>query len=246
MKRERGIDRTAYRFAAPILVAILWMPLSCAVSRDDGPEATSSKAPESTRPDGLVEHPVAEGKLLVHPERGVDGYDEILVRRTGFRLARGQKPLSDSDRERLVELLTENRQAQIAGIDQLNAEEPGPCVVALDVMILDLELYRDSKSPGAQTTVVSSYGGFALVVELRDSLSNDAIASYAVRYNLGGGVTEGRARPDLNRVARLIDRTTRGSESVLRTGVPLTPMDARADLGCAGRVGQARRAALGG
>ncbi len=114
----------------------------------------------------------------------------------------------------------------------------------LDVFVLDLELYLFSKPLGQQTSIVSSYGGFSYVTELRDSMSNETVITHGVHYGLGGGVQEGRVRPDLDRLARMIERSMRGIESLLRKGVPLTPSDARPDLDCEGRVGLARRAAL--
>jgi hypothetical protein len=197
----------------------------------------------ASAPDGLVRIPTQHGgTLYVRPNRGIDGYDDTYVSEIGIAYAEGQSPLSGSGENRIYQRLLTSRTAELEARGGQVAKGPGPCTLAQSLYLTELELF-ETRVTGAQTNVVSSFGAVTVVTEFRDSLTNEVLVRYGARQGLGGGVTEGRVRPELDRLDQALQAVLAVMGETLRAELPQSPLDARAAQGCSGRIGQHRREA---
>ncbi len=223
------------RLAAASLTLCATTALGCALLRG------TPMVPIS--PDGLVHVPTQRsGTLFVKPNHGFDSYDDILVSQIGIGYAEGQTPLTGSEENLIYQRLLETRTARLEARGQRVAQAPGPCTLAQSLYLTDLELF-EAEFTGSQTNVVSSFGAVTVVMEFRDSLSNEVLVRYGARKGLGGGVAEGRIFPDLERLDQTLQSILEVMSDTLRRELPLGPTDARAAIGCEGWIGKARLAA---
>jgi hypothetical protein len=120
---------------------------------------------------------------------GIDlrGYDKILlqpfgiqfreVKDPGFRRDAGDFPLDDEQKRKLEETIREALVAELAKSERFTlTDQPGPGVLAARGAFLDVVSHVPPDPIGRGATFVRSLGEATLVVELRDSLTDELYA----------------------------------------------------------------------
>lgn len=197
--------------------------------------------PEPERsPDGLVRVPSRKpGTLFAKPDHNIGDYDNFLVAEIGLAYAAGQKPLSAQDESRVHQMMADALSSNIRANAFEVVSEPGPCTLRIGFYLTGLEFY-ESAVQGSQKTFVHSYGAVTVVLELRDSLTNQPLVRFGQRRRLGSGEQEGRVEPDLDRIGRALRAMLADVGDSLQDVLPVTTA-ARAERGCEGRVGRAAK-----
>jgi len=86
------------------------------------------------------------------------------------------------------------------------ASRPGPDVLRVRLAILEMEL-RDPEATGTSSTNYLSAGGHVtIVMDLRDSLTDEPLARFVERGELPGGFYPDPSTAEVDRVKRAVDR----------------------------------------
>lgn len=180
------------------------------------------------------------GHLYAHPTRSIDDYDDFLLSDVGISYAPREQPLSEVDMRRLRSMAYEIVNRQIPAAGQLAVDKPGPCTVTLAVALNGLEF----PDPGSNEN-----GHTAVVMEFRDSISNDPIVRYEQRRELSVGLSTQASGPDLERLGKTLEIVAEDMRLRFRDVLPLNATGARSGQGCKGTIGKVRaqaKAALSG
>lgn len=207
--------RLGRTFIALSLAALVGSLGGCAtpVPDPDEPVVTS---------DGLVRiERAGPGVLLVRPDHSLGSYDDVLFKRIHIAYARGQHPLNDRDRARIIDTVLETATFGRGQGDIERVKSPGPCVLEMTLHLLDVQL-RESVRSGSQSSYVSSFGTVTLVLELNDSETGRRLASYAERRSLGGGPDVGNTGVDARRFGKTMSSMTDNMVDALYDIVPGT------------------------
>ena len=215
-----------------IFVLGLFVMVGCATSepRTDASGLVRIESKETKR---------EPGKLYAHPTRSIDDYDDFLLSDVGITYAPREQKLSDQDMQRLRSMSYEIVNRQIPAAGQLAVNKPGPCTVTLGVQLASLEFPTKSDQQGHAT----------VVMEFRDSLSNDPIVRYEQHRELSMGLSTEAEGPDLDRLGKTLEIVAEDMRMRFRDVLPLNATGARAAQGCKGVIGKVRaqaKAALSG
>ena len=101
------------------------------------------------------------------------------------------------------------------------ADQPGECVVALELGLKDMRLYI-GQAEGSAISYVRSFGEATMIVEFRDSLTEETLVRYAAHRGLGGGQGSGRMGANLGRLGRALGDMVTDMVTELQTIVPTT------------------------
>lgn len=210
------------RLASPALVALATLlasllgTLGCALPKA-APRAESTAwtagelQPVDTR---------GRGTLLVRPDHQLGRYDDLLIEYVGFRYGEDQPWLSFEDEDRIHGILdgvVRGRQSGAIGL----TSEPGPCVLSLRFFVTDLELLDADFNATSTVSFVRSFGEATMVMELRDSLTDEPLARYRQRRSLGGGHNnQPGTRASLHRLRRAVTAAMRDMGNELQRITP--------------------------
>jgi hypothetical protein len=120
------------------------------------------------------------------PDLSLAAYDAILLAPTEIRYrtprgetdrTRGSFPLSEAQKQRLVEIVHDEFRRALEGSSQLALTDgPGEKVLVLQATLLDVVSFVSPEPSGRDMEWVASFGEATLVIELRDSESGEIIA----------------------------------------------------------------------
>ncbi len=183
-----------------------------------------AKAPEHpwVVRDGLIEvETYNRGQLFVKRDHHLGRYDDLMVDSVGFRWGPGEARLQDHDEDRIIAMLLAAVQgSQDGSVGIVTA--PGPCVLAVNFYIKDLELHTPRFTAESTTSFISSYGAATMVIELRDSMNREPLARFVQRRDLGGGREILRRGASLGRLGHVISMALRDMGNQLRKAMPPT------------------------
>lgn len=181
--------------------------------------ATVAEHPWVVR-DGLIEvETYNRGKLFVKRDHHLGRYDALMIEGVGFRWGPGEARLRDREEDRIIAML----EAAIQGSQDGSvgtATEPGPCVLAVNFYLKDLELRTPDWDADSTTSFVSSYGAATMVLELRDSVGREPLARFIQRRDLGGGREILHRGASLDRLGQVISMALRDMGNQLRKTMP--------------------------
>ncbi len=181
-------------------LALLLLALAC---------APRTQPPDWENPSSLVEvKSYGPGRLFVNREHELGRYDDLYLYNVGLHYRDGQPRLGRANEDRIMAMLVSAIQGGKDGAIGV-ATHPGPCVLAVDFYAVDLELADRTPWKGSVSEFRSSLGSATLVLELRDSQSNEPIARFTERQTLGGGWWMGHRDDQLKRLARVIQLAVR-------------------------------------
>lgn len=180
--------------------------------------------------DGLVMvNETPRSKLWVKPDHNLGRYDDVLVAGIAFAYAQGQERLNAGQEEQVGDMLVSAVNGITEGTPVGRANEPGECVVALELGLKDIRLHI-GQAEGSAISYVSSFGEATMIVEFRDSLSEETLVRYAAHRGLGGGQGSGRMGANLGRLGRALSDMVTDMVTELQTIVPDTTE--RAETSC--------------
>ncbi len=225
-RNRRPESPRATRAVMILLGGVVGLTLSaCASTPTAPPDASATleaiKAGKMTS-DGLVMvNETTRSRLWVKPDHNLGRYDDVFVAGIAFAYAQGQERL-DSDQEAQVgDMLLKAVSGITEGTPVGQAENPGECVVALELGLKDIRLHI-GQAEGSSTSFVSSFGEATMVVEFRDSLTDETLVRYAAHRGLGGGQGSGRMGANLGRLGRALGDMVTDMVTELQTIVPTT------------------------
>ena len=156
--------------------------------------------------DGLVQiETYNRGQLFVKRDHQLGRYDSLMIEGVGFRWSPGEARLGDAEEDRIIAMLigaVEGTQDGPVGI----TDAPGPCVLAVNFFLKDLELHTPNRLADSRSGFVSSYGAATMVLELRDSMNDEPLARFVQRRDLGGGPEIPTRGASLIRLSQAIGR----------------------------------------
>ena len=198
--RQRGF--AASRFVqissraaqAAILAAMLAVLVGCVGSAEQNPLEIETGPDAEITHDGLVR---ARGSAFegvwVKPDASIADYSSLLigdVRMTYKRQPRGNRrsgndrnfAITQSQADQLERLLRETLEEQIEASERWSvATERAHDVLLIEPFLLDLVSHVPNATQPSQTTFTTSTGSVTLVLELRDSMTEEILARVADR-----------------------------------------------------------------
>ena len=212
-------------------VLLLFSALAC---------APRTRAPVWDDQPGLVEvESPGSGRLFVNRAHEIGRYDDLYLYDVGFHYRDGQGRLGGADEDRIMAMLVSALEGEKDGAIGV-ATHPGPCVLAVDYYVKDLELIDRTPWKGSISEFKRSLGSATLILELRDSESNVPVARFIERRSLGGGWWTGQRSEQLDRLDQAIKLAV--SDMGAQLGRVTTPNRDRFDDRCEGTM---TRVALG-
>ena len=194
-------------------------------ARLHAPSVSPAAAPPIASVDAATDalQPVdtgGRGALLVRPDHQLGRYDDLLVDYVGFRYSEHQPWLSFEDEDRVSSVLDSAVRGSQDGAIGL-AEEAGPCVLSIRFYVTDLELLDSDMPATSAVSFVRSFGEATMIMELRDSQSDETLARFTQRRSLGGGqVNQPGARASIHRLRRAVGAAMRDMGDQLREITP--------------------------
>jgi hypothetical protein len=197
-----------------VAMAALMSALACA----DGPRL---REPEVTE-DGLVQvSDKTRSRLWVRPDHHIGRYDQILIKGIGFDYSKGQERLEENQEAEIGKMLSSAMGAFTESGPVSRATEEGPCVVAVVLGLKDLR-FHTSGGAGSNVSYVTSFGSATMIVEFRDSLTDQPLLRYAANRGLGDGPASGQRGADLKRLGRALGDMVTDMTNELQQIVPTT------------------------
>lgn len=167
--------------------------------------AAEPDEPLELTPSGLaLVRRTPRSMLWVRPDHHIGHYDDILITGVGFTYGRGQTALEPQQEVQVQEMLIDAMNAFTGeGSPVGRALQPGPCVLALQLGLKDMRLHI-SETSGSSISYVNSFGSATMIIEFRDSTTDEVLLRYASHRGLGGGPGTGRLGANLSRLGRAL------------------------------------------
>jgi len=199
------------------------LSLSCAAAGGTALERAELTPDAPLTSDGLaMVRSTPRARLWVRPDHNLGRYDNIQVTGIGFQYGQGQTRLNESQEARVGEMLVEALTSITEGTPVGESATPGPCVVSLQLGLKDIFLHLGEAAEGSSISYVSSFGSATMVVEFRDSTSQETLLRYAANRGLGGGPGTGQVGANLGRLGKALGRMVTDMTTELQTIVPDT------------------------
>ena len=192
-----SFDRFGLRSALILILASGL--LACTGPPDPDQSARVPDAPEMT-PSGLaLVRKTPRSMLWVRPDHHVGHYDDILLTGVGFTYGLGQTELDPIQEAKVREMLIDAMDAFTDDPSPVGrAFQAGPCVVAIQLGLKDMRLHvGEAAAAGSSISYVNSFGSATMIIEFRDSTSDQVLIRYASHRGLGGGPGTGRVGANL-------------------------------------------------
>jgi len=220
-ERPETWQRRAASLLAMLLVSGL---LACSGTSGSGQPLEIPEEPELT-PSGLaLVRKTPRSMLWVRPDHHIGQYDDVLITGVGFTYGPGQTELSPQQETQVQEMLVEAMNAFTEPPSPVGrAAQPGPCVVAVQLGLKDMRLHiNETAATGSAISFVDSFGSATLLMEFRDSTSDQVLIRYASHRGLGGGPGTGRVGANLPRLGRALGEMVTDMTNELQTITPST------------------------
>jgi hypothetical protein len=186
-----------------VLVAVIGSALACASA--GGPADTKEKrgaspprATQSARGQKLVTvdglrlvHETRRGTLYVRPDHHIGSYDTMFIDPFTLSYRRGQRALSQAATRKLGDQLRADLEDSIRSGGIRIVTEPDLCTLAVQVHIVDLEMFDLDEPSSARSSFIESSGTAMLIFEMRDGVSRQPLVRYGQRRKLPGGTRPG-------------------------------------------------------
>ena len=173
--------------------------------------------------DGLkMVRSTPRSKLWIRPDHHIGRYDDIIITGIDFAYGQGQTHLDEGQESEVGEMLVN----AIGGITKNSpvgkATTIGPCVVALQLGLKDIQLHLGETSGGSSISYVRSFGSATMIVEFRDSTTDTTLLRYAANRGLGSGQGTGRVGANMGKLGRALGEMVTDMTTELQMIVPAT------------------------
>lgn len=189
--------------------------LACAAS----PESPTARTERKTA-DGLVlvqEH--RRGALFVKPDHGIGPHHRYHLNQILLTYERDSNRFTAGQEKRMREYVED---ATISGMIEggsVMVTGPGRCVLSMGIGLIDMTLVEPDGS-GSSTSILTSWGGVTLVLDLRDSLTGEPLLRYGRRVSFPGGIQWQDDRPPWRQVRVTLDDLLLDQRKTLQQDVP--------------------------
>lgn len=231
-----GTPRRRGRSAPTLLLLLVSGLLACTGTTGSGERPRVPDTPEMT-PSGLaLVRKTPRSMLWVRPDHHVGHYDDILITGVGFTYGLGQTELNAQQEGQVRTMLIEAIDAFTEAPSPVGrAFRPGACVVAVQVGLKDMRLHiSESSASGSSTSFVNSFGSATMIIEFRDSMTDQVLIRYASHRGLGGGPGTGRGGANLPRLGRALGEMVTDMTNELQKITPTTTV--RTPTECKGGI----------
>jgi len=175
------------------------------------------------------------GNLFAHDTLSIDDYDDIWLAEVGIQYADEQDPLPEPDERSLRKLVYDIALGELPTAAQLGARQAGACTLTMGVHLADFALPK----PGFAGP--RNRGSTLVILELKDSQSDEPLVRYGQRRELPSAGRKAEATLDLQRLEEPLHAALHAVGSAMRAGLRVKATGARAAQGCKGAVGEARK-----
>lgn len=229
---ETGQRRSASLLAMMLVSGLL----ACSSTPETSPPLEIPDEAELTASGLALVRKTPRSMLWVRPDHHVGQYDDVLVTGVGFTYDSGQTPLSPQQETQVQEMLIDAVNAFTEPPSPVGrAAEPGPCVLAIQLGLKDMRLHvNEAAATGSSISFVDSFGSATLLMEFRDSTSDQLLIRYASHRGLGGGPGTGRVGANLPRLGRTLGEMVTDMTEELQTITPTTTV--RSETECNGGI----------
>jgi cytochrome c553 len=130
---------------------------------------------------------VPHGTLFMKRDYAFGTYEKFFLGETVVLIKPGARVLDRDEVESVKARFDAVARQAIAETGRTEVAERGPCVAAVYLALLNLDLADNVQSTGARTTMMDSFGEVTLVLDIRDGHTDEPLLRYAGRRSLGGG-----------------------------------------------------------
>ncbi len=207
------------RFIANVAWVLLAVPLlSCQSSGGGAIDADALIAFEGLRP---VEH-AGSGALYVRPDHGISQATLWTMGDVRISYEQGTPSFGVQQTERVKQYLREAAYDGMLGGGSKMVDGPGLCVVSMNLALVDVALSKVRRGLGESTaTVITNDGGTAtLVLDLRDSQTNERLLVYGSKRVIAGDIVLGSGLPSWVHLRKTFDQLLLDQRQILMRSVP--------------------------
>jgi hypothetical protein len=198
-----------------IIPVLLAFSLGC-VSSTPGPLARAEKKTA----DGLVlveDH--RRGALFIKPDHGITSRHRYHLTQILMTYERDSNRFTAEQEQRIRQYVEDATIGGMIGEGSTMVTGPGSCVLAMGIGLVDVVLTEPDGS-GSSTSVLATWGGVTLVVDLRDSTTGEPLLRYGRRISFPGGIQWQDDLPPWTQVRSTLDKLLLDQRTTLLRGIP--------------------------
>ena len=207
------------RFIANVAWVLLAVPLlSCQSSGGGAIDAEALIAFEGLRPVELA----GPGALYVRPDHGITQTSLWTMGDVRVSYEDGSPSFGAQQTERVKQYLYDAAYDGMLGGGSKMVDQPGLCVISMNLALVDVALSRVKSGLGTSaSSVISSDGGTAtLVLDLRDSQTNERLLVYGSKRVFAGDVVLGSGLASWVQLRKTFDQLLLDQRQTLLRSVP--------------------------
>lgn len=182
--------------------------------------ATSPEQPVSTTFDGLPRvEGMRTGALYVKPDHGITAHHRYHLNQVLLTYERESNHFTTGQEERMRQYLEDATIGGMISGGSTMASRPGPCTLSMGIGLVDVDLVEPDGS-SSSTSLLANWGAVTLVVDLRDSLSEEPLLRYGRRIEFPGGIQWQNDPPPWRQVRTTLDELLQDQRKILDESVP--------------------------
>jgi hypothetical protein len=192
--------------------------LSCQSTGDSAIDAEALIAFEGLRP---VEHS-GPGALFVRPDHGISEATLWTMGDVRVSYESGSPSFGARQTERVKQYLRDAAYDGMLGGGSQMVDRPGLCVVSMNLALVDVALSSVKSGLGnsAATVITNDGGTVTLVLDLRDSQTNERLLVYGSKRLIAGDVVLGSGLPSWVHLRKTFDQLLFDQRQTLLRSVP--------------------------
>lgn len=175
---------------------------------------------EKKTPDGLVlvEHH-RKGALFIKPAHGITPHHRYYLNQVLVTYERDSNHFTPLQEKRIREYVEDTTIGGMTSEGSTMVTGPGACILSMGIGLVDVELTEPDGS-GSSTSVLSTWGGVTLVVDLRDSVTEEPLLRYGRRVQFPGGIQWQDDQPPWAHVRLTLDKLLLDQRTTLLQDLP--------------------------
>lgn len=160
-----------------------------------------------------------KGALFIKPDHGITFHHRYFLNQILITYERDSNRFSASQEQRMREYVEDATIAGMIDNGSVMVTGPGKCILSMGIGLVDISLLEPDGS-GASTSLLNNWGEVTLVIDLRDSQSDEPLLRYGRRIQLPGGIQWQDERPPWGEVRITLDRLLLDQRTTLNRRVP--------------------------
>jgi hypothetical protein len=190
---------------------------------------TAGDPPEHRTADGLVlVEDYRQGALFVKPDHHITRHHRYHLSQVLLTYDRDSNHFTSGQEERIRQYFENATIGSMIESGSTMVTGPGRCVLSMGVGLVDIDLVEPDGT-GASTSVLSTWGGVTLVVDIRDSVTGEPLLRFGRRRGFPGGIQWQDEVPPWREVRATLDQLVLDQRHTLYDAVPESTV---ADTSC--------------